>query len=246
MIVLVFFKVSPTILNFLEKVVFTPTVSLIYAGERRNPPFIFASPSVKILPCKKTIKLHRHNQSQLLFETKNLPSFLATIALLALGGGHPLRDPRGPVLRAGALPRPHRRGALPPSGGLRRPRQGEAAGGGGGGGGLQGRLRGGNKVLPQQDAPRSLKCLIVIIVRSIRLPSLLLQNYAMQLKKQKLITETHSAKATLSATREALSSEPALSRGLTAEELSRRAGGLRLPREGAAAGGGGGGSGLQG
>ena len=35
---------------------------------------------------------------------------------------------------------------------------------------------------------------------------------------------SHSAEATLSATREALSSEPALSRGLTAEELSRRAG----------------------
>ena len=44
------------------------------------------------------------------------------------------------------------------------------------------------------------------------------------IKKQKLITETHSAKATLSATREALSSGTALSRGLTAEELSRRAG----------------------
>ncbi len=46
----------------------------------------------------------------------------------------------------------------------------------------------------------------------------------MQLKKQKLITEIHSAKATLSATREALSSEPALSRGLTVEELSCCAG----------------------
>ena len=82
--------------------------------------------------------------------------------------------------------------------------------------------------------------------QKLRLLLLLLQNHDKQLKKQKPTTETHLAKATLPAPREALSSGPALSRSLTAEKLSRRAGGLRLPREGAAAGGGGGGSGLQG
>ncbi len=60
--------------------------------------------------------------------------------------------------------------------------------------------------------------------QKLRLLLLLLQNHDKQLKKQKLITETHLAKATLSAPREALSSGPALSRRLTEEKLSRRAG----------------------
>ncbi len=107
-----------------------------------------------------------------------------------LGQGRPLSDPRGPVLRAGAQPRPHRGGALPQSGGLCGPRQGETAGGGGGG--LQGRLSGGDKVLPQQDTPRDLVIMTTCYDLSEAAPFLLLlPNYAMRLKKP--ITETQNS-----------------------------------------------------
>ncbi len=72
--------------------------------------------------------------------------------------------------------------------GLRGPRQGEAAGGGGGGSGLQGRLSGGEKVLPQQDTPRGLVMTMCDDLSEAAPFLLLLQNYAMRLKKP--ITET--------------------------------------------------------